>query len=153
MSYTVPMLFSSKPFFSPEKRVLCLVVASLLFVSCGARSGERRNANADNSNKPAAIAITVAKAEGRDVAAAIEATGSLVGDETTNVAPKIAGKVSNVYANAGDFVANGVLLAKLDDSAERDQLVAAKAAVRQAQAGVRQAEAKIGLGPNGRFDA
>jgi len=147
------MLFSSKPFFSPEKRVLCLVVASLLFVSCGARSGERRNANADNSNKPAAIAITVAKAEGRDVAAAIEATGSLVGDETTNVAPKIAGKVSNVYANAGDFVANGVLLAKLDDSAERDQLVAAKAAVRQAQAGVRQAEAKIGLGPNGRFDA
>ena len=153
MSYTDPMVFSYKPFFSPEKRVFCLVVASLLFVSCGARSGERRNANTDNSNKPAAIAITVAKAEGRDVAAAIQATGSLVGDETTNVAPKIAGKVSNVYANAGDFVASGVLLAKLDDSAERDQLTAAKAAVKQAQAGVSQAEAKIGLGPNGRFDA
>jgi membrane fusion protein, multidrug efflux system len=153
MSYTGRMMFLFKPLFSPKTRTSLIVVAGIFLVSCSARSGDRRNANADNSNKPDPIAITVARAEGRDVAAAIQATGSLVGDETTNVAPKIAGKVSNVYVNAGQFVGNGVLLAKLDDSAERDQLTAAKAAVKQAQAAIRQAEAKIGLGPNGRFDA
>lgn len=83
----------------------------------------------------------------------IQATGSLIGDETSNVAPKVAGKVSNVYVNAGQFASSGAILAKLDDSSVRDELAAAKAAVKQAQAGVRQAEAKLGLGPNGKFDA
>lgn len=139
---------------SRQKGIIAGLIASVLFVSCtNTRSAGGPNANTDNVNKQAAITITVGKAEAREVPSVLQATGSLVGEETSNVAPKVAGKVSNVYVNAGQFVGPGVVLAKLDDISARQQLAAAKAAVKQSIAGVRQAEAKLGLGPNGKFDS
>lgn len=135
-----------------------LLVASVFLVSCSAsRAGGNRNANsnsntADIETAPA-IAITVGKAVGRDVPSTIQATGSLLGDEISNVAPKVAGKVANVYVNAGQFVASGITLAKLDDTMAQHELAAANAAVKQSVANVRQAEAKLGLGVNGKFDS
>ena len=97
--------------------------------------------------------ITVAKTEARNVPAYIQATGSLVADEISNVAPKVAGKVVNVTVNVGQFVSQGAEIAKLDDRDARLQLASAQAGVKQAQAAVRQAEARLGLSPNGTFNA
>ncbi len=83
----------------------------------------------------------------------IQATGSLLADETSNVAPKVAGKVANVTVNVGQFVAQGAEIAKLDDKDARLQLASAQAGVKQAIAAVRQAEARLGLSPNGAFNA
>ncbi len=83
----------------------------------------------------------------------IQATGSLVADEISNVAPKAAGKVVNVAVNIGQFVAQGTEVAKLDDRDARLQLASAVAGVKQAQAAVRQAEARLGLEPSAEFKA
>ena len=83
----------------------------------------------------------------------IQATGTLVADETSSVAPKVAGKVVNVGVNVGQFISQGTLIAKIDDRNARLELAQAQAGVKQAQAAVRQAEARIGLGPNGTFNA
>jgi multidrug efflux pump subunit AcrA (membrane-fusion protein) len=99
------------------------------------------------------ITITTGKAEGRPVAAYIATTGSLVANETSDVAPKAAGKVANVYANVGQFIGQGALIAKIDDRDARLQLAGARARVNQQIAAVRQAEARLGLGPNGTFNA
>jgi RND family efflux transporter MFP subunit len=77
----------------------------------------------------------------------------LIADEVSDVAPKIAGKVANVSANVGQFVSQGSVIAKIDDSDQRRELAGAEARVKQAVAGVRQAEARLGLEPNGRFNA
>ena len=74
-------------------------------------------------------------------------------DETSDIAPKIAGKVANVSANVGQFITQGAAIAKIDDSDARRELAGAQARVKQAVAGVRQAEARLGLEPNGRFNA
>jgi multidrug efflux pump subunit AcrA (membrane-fusion protein) len=65
----------------------------------------------------------------------------------------VAGKVINVSANVGQFVNQGAVIAQLDDQDARLRLAEARAGVNQAIAGVRQAEARLGLGPNGTFNA
>ncbi len=137
-------------------RSLVCVIAMIAAGSCSSTSGgrgNRGNSNSANSQQPEGISITVAKSVAREVASSIKATGSLVADETSDVAPKTAGKISNIYANVGQFVVEGTMIARIDDKDAKAQLATAQAAVKQAQAGVRQAEAKLGLGPNGRFEA
>ncbi len=132
---------------------LAIILAGLFVSACG--SGGSANGRSGNSaqSDPPPIAITVAKTEARNVPAFIQATGSLIADETSNVAPKVAGKVANVTVNVGQFVAQSVEIAKLDDKDARLQLASAQARVKQAVAGVRQAEARLGLSPNGSFNA
>lgn len=119
-------------------------------ISCGSSADETNSAA---NTEAEVISITVGKSEGRDVPAYIQATGSLVADEISNVAPKVAGKVSDVSVNVGDFVKSGQVIAKLDDHDARLRLAQANASVKQSQAAVKQAEARLGLSPNGAFNA
>jgi multidrug efflux pump subunit AcrA (membrane-fusion protein) len=129
------------------------VVIALISGACGtSRSAESRG-NANRQDQSPVIAITTAKTEPRDVPAYVQATGSMVAQETSSIAPKAAGKVVNVGVNVGQFISQGTLIAKIDDRNARLELAQAQAGVKQAQAAVRQAEARIGLGPNGSFNA
>jgi RND family efflux transporter MFP subunit len=137
-------------------KFLLVIAVFSLCISCGGSRAENekqgsRNANAENSE--ASVSITVGKSISREVPAFIQATGSLVPSETSDVAPRAAGKVVNVTADVGDFVAQGTVIAKLDERDARLQLAQAQANVAQAVAGVRQAEARLGLSPNGTFNA
>jgi multidrug efflux pump subunit AcrA (membrane-fusion protein) len=136
------------------KTIVC-AAAALAAISCGSGSSNRnRGANSNaNDAQGTAIAITVGKAEARDVAASIDATGTLVAAETSDIAPKVAGKISNIYVNVGQFVLGGATIAKVDDRDARLQLATAQAGVKQAIAAVHQAEAKLGLLGGGRFEA
>lgn len=132
------------------------LLVSIVSSACGGsgNGGQQRPQGNQNSETAAApIAVTTAKSESRDVPAVIQTTGSLVADESSNIAPKVAGKVSNVNVNVGDFVTQGSVIAKIDDSDARRKLAASEAGVKQAVAGIRQAEARLGLSPNGSFNA
>lgn len=134
--------------------IAVLIVAFVL--SCGkSESAGGNQSNADNAanNQAAPVAITVGKSAAREVPAVIQGTGSLTADETSDIASKVSGRVTNIYANVGQFVAQGALIAKLDENEARLQLAQAQANVTQAQTGVRQAEARLGLSPNGTFTA
>lgn len=141
----------------PAFTIFLALSLSVVFSSCGGKSpqGERpQNQQAANTEPAdAPVQVTVAKTEARNVPAVIQTTGSLVADETSNVAPKVAGKVANVNVNIGDFVSQGSVIAKIDDRDARRQLASAQASVKQAIAAVRQAEARLGLGPNSSFNA
>jgi multidrug efflux pump subunit AcrA (membrane-fusion protein) len=139
-------------------RLKTLICAVALFatVSCGSsggNSGKRGNSNSVENPQNAAITITVGKSESRDVASVIQATGSLVANETSDVAPKVAGKISNIGVNVGQLVSAGTVIAKIDDRDARLRLATAQAGVKQAQAGVKQAEARLGLLDGSRFSA
>ena len=119
----------------------------------GANRGDRGNSNANANSQEQVISVTLGKSENRPVAATIQATGSLTAQETSDIAPKVAGKIANVYVNVGQFVGAGATIAKVDDTDARQQVAVAKATVRQREADVRAAEARLGLGPNGKFNA
>jgi RND family efflux transporter MFP subunit len=143
--------------------VFILFLAALVFsAACGGSSGQgnRRGggANGNGNSQPIpdagpVVTVTAAKVVSREVPAVIQSTGTLVANETSDVAPKIAGKVVNVSANVGQFVGQGDVIAKIDDRDARLRLAEAQAGVTQAIAAVRQAEARLGLSPNGTFNA
>lgn len=122
-----------------------------LCLACGGSRSEGRNSNQES--KDVTVAVTVDKSISREIPAFIQATGSLIADESSDVAPKVPGKVVNVSANAGQFISQGSVIAKLDDKDARLNVAEAQAGVKQAEAAVRQAEAKLGLSPNGRFES
>ncbi|HQZ95736.1 MAG TPA: efflux RND transporter periplasmic adaptor subunit [Pyrinomonadaceae bacterium] len=127
----------------------------LLSASCGSTSSNDRRGNNSNAENPqaAVISVTTAKTESRDIAAVIQATGSVTADETSDVAPKTAGKIANLSVNAGQFVSGGAVIARVDDRDAKLQLASAQAALKRSKVSVAQAEARLGLGPNGKFTA
>src|SRR5512141_3034048 len=134
----------------------CVITLSACLSCSSAGRGGSNRGNAQNNNSdalPPPIAITVGRSEVRDIASTIQATGSLVANETSDVAPKVAGKVSNISVNVGQFVSGGAVLAKIDDRDALLRLSQAQAAVKQAVAVVRQAEARLGLLNGGKFEA
>ncbi|MEQ1764281.1 MAG: efflux RND transporter periplasmic adaptor subunit [Pyrinomonadaceae bacterium] len=140
----------------PVAAIFIILAAFALLSACGSSGAQGNrgggpNANAEPAEAP--IVVTTIKTESREVPAVVQTTGSLVADETSNVAPKVAGKVVNVGINVGDFVGQGTVIARIDDSDARRRLAGAEAGVKQAVAAVRQAEARLGLGPGGSFNA
>lgn len=136
-----------------------LLALSLAAASCsksGTRQGNR-NAQATTGAAEAAdapaVAVTTARVEVREVPSFIQATGSLTANESSDVASQTSGQVISTPVNVGAFVRQGTVIARLNDRDARLRLRQSQAAVQQAVLAVRQAEARLGLGPNGRFDA
>jgi RND family efflux transporter MFP subunit len=131
--------------------ILLLVVTGVFVASCG---GSKANVRKDESaaNQPVAIEVTTAAAIKRELPRFFEASGSLAGDQQTDVAPQTSGKVVAVGVDIGSPVRRGQMLVKLDDAELKLRVEQAVAQVSQAKAAVRQAEEKIGLRSGQAFD-
>lgn len=130
--------------------LLCGTV-SVMFVA-GACGRSSANANANANTQAQAVQVTTAQAVIHQIPSYFEATGSLASDESTDVAPTIAGKVIEVNFDVGSYVAKGSVLVRLDPRDARLRLEQAQAGAEQARKGVdtaaaavRQAQAKLGV--------
>src|SRR6185369_9288707 len=132
--------------------LLLLVAAALFAASCGGSKANARKEERAANAEPAAVEVTTAAAIKRDLPRFFEATGSLAGDEQTDVAPQTAGKVVAVGVDIGSYVKRGAMLVRLDDAELKLRVDQAVAQVEQAKANVRQAEEKIGLRSGQAFD-
>ena len=139
----------------PAKIKLILLITLLLAVagavmSCGGSKANVRKEEA--SSTPKTVEVTTAAAISRELPSFFEATGSLAGDEQTDVAPQTAGKVVEVGVDIGSAVRRGQMIVRLDDSELKLHVTQSQAQVEQAKAAVRQAEEKIGLRSGQAFD-
>ncbi|HVG35689.1 MAG TPA: efflux RND transporter periplasmic adaptor subunit [Pyrinomonadaceae bacterium] len=143
--------------------ICCLTMVALLCAACG-RSESRANARGNTSVATTtttattevagpAVVVTTTKVVAREVPSFIQATGSLIANETSDVAPQTSGQVVATPVNVGSFVGQGAVIARLNDKDARLRLRQAQSGVQQAISGVRQAEARLGLRPGGNFDA
>jgi multidrug efflux pump subunit AcrA (membrane-fusion protein) len=125
----------------------------LTLTACGFKDAEMQAENAatpGSENNPIPISTAVAKEQ--QVPLYIEATGSFVAEESSDLAPLTSGRVIATPVDIGDYVRKGAVIARLDDRDAALRLEQAKAAVEQADAAYRQAQAKIGFG-GGSFEA
>jgi RND family efflux transporter MFP subunit len=132
--------------------LLLLIIAGIFVSSCGGSRANSRKEESTAANTPAAVEVTTAAAIKRDLPRFFEATGSLAGDQQTDVAPQTSGKIAAVGVEIGSPVRRGQMLVKLDDADLSLKVEQAATQVEQAKAAVRQAEEKIGLKPNQAFD-
>ena len=131
---------------------LLLGIAAMFFAACGRSSANGKTETPAAATPPAAVEVTTAAAIKRDLPRFFEATGSLAGDQQTDVAPQTSGKVVAVGVEIGSPVKRGQMLVQLDESELKLRVDQAVTQVEQAKAAVRQAEEKIGLRPNQSFD-
>jgi multidrug efflux pump subunit AcrA (membrane-fusion protein) len=143
----------------------CVLTASFFGASCGrteskadaagagdAKGGKGGAANTGSQPAGQPVAVTTATAVVREVPSFIQATGSLIADETSNVAPQVSGQVISTPVNIGAFVRQGEVIARLNPRDPQLRLAQAQAGVAQAEAGVHQAEARLGLQDGGNFN-
>jgi HlyD family secretion protein len=142
-----------------KKRAIALALAGVVVLAlvlgglggADASKGEAERAEpSTTAAEPTAVATVLAVE--RPVSATLRATGSLVADEAADVAPQTSGQVVDTPVRAGDRVAAGSVLARLDDRDARARLERALATAQQAETAVAQARARIGLGNGATFD-
>lgn len=132
---------------------LLLLAVAIFAAACGgSRANVRKEETAGGAKGPEAVVVTTAAAIKRDLPRFFEATGSLAGDQQTDVAPQTSGKVVAIGVEIGSAVKRGQMLVKLDDVELKLRVDQAATQVEQAKAAVRQAEEKIGLRPGQAFD-
>jgi multidrug efflux pump subunit AcrA (membrane-fusion protein) len=132
--------------------MLLLVAVAAFIAACGGSKANVRKEESAANTPPPVVEVTTAAAIKRDLPRFFEATGSLVGDQQTDVAPQTSGKVVAVGVDIGSPVRRGQMLVRLDDAELKLRVEQAAAQVQQAKAAVRQAEEKIGLRPGQAFD-
>jgi multidrug efflux pump subunit AcrA (membrane-fusion protein) len=131
---------------------LLLFAAAMFFAACGRSDANGKTESAPSTTAPATVEVSTAAAITRELPRFFEATGSLAGDQQTDVAPQTAGKVIAVGVEIGSPVRRGQMLVRLDDAELKLRVDQAAAQLAQAKAAVRQAEEKIGLRSNQAFD-
>jgi len=138
---------------------LALVFSAL----SGCRSGQ---ATTNLNNQPTIVDVTTTQAVVHDIPTYFEATGNLVSDAQTDVAPAVSGKITQVNFDIGSYLNQGDVMLRLDDrdalirlEQAQSQLQQSQSAVMQAEAqaeaaraNVRQAQAQLGLSENEKFD-
>lgn len=127
--------------------LLLLCGLALLSSSC---TGNKSNPTAE---APAAQSIPVATSASvvRQVPAAFDETGTFVADESSDIAPPVAGRVIRTQVDVGAFVKQGEVICELDHRDAELKLQQMRAQLAEATAAVRQAQMRIGLA-SGKFD-
>lgn len=131
---------------------LLLMALALFAISCAGSKANVRNDETGTTATTKAVDVTTATTIVRELPRFFEATGSLAGDQQTDVAPQTSGKVVALGVDIGTYVKRGQMLIKLDDAELKLRVEQSLAQVEQAKASLRQAEEKIGLRPGQAFD-
>jgi multidrug efflux pump subunit AcrA (membrane-fusion protein) len=127
-----------------------LLAASWFETACGSKPSAQASSAAQ---APKVIAVSTASATLRQVSAGFEETGSFVADESSDIAPAVAGLVIATPVNVGDFVKQGQVICELDHRDAQLKLDQMRAQLDQSTAAVRQSQSRIGLHADRPFDA
>ncbi len=127
-----------------------LISSILLLTGCGSKAAPTdKAAEATKEVKP--VSVSTAVAESKEVAADFQVTGTFAADESSDIAPLVAGRVVTTPVNVGDHVTQGQVVCELDHRDAQLRLDQAKALLAEANASIRQTQSRIGWSA-GTFD-
>src|SRR5579862_2069698 len=126
-----------------------LILCTLFTAGCARNEAATPSA----ANAPKATVVSVARASSRTVPASFEETGTFNPDETSDIAPLVAGRVVATPVNVGDFVKQGQVICELDHRDAQLRLEQVRAQLEEATAALRQTQSRIGWNGQGQFEA
>src|SRR4029078_11631331 len=129
--------FNYKKYFVFSMAVL---LAGTRLLSGSATSASAHN-NADpNKTADKTVEVTTARAEIRPVGSYLQATGSLLADDSSDVSSQVSGQVYATPVDTGDFVSQGSVIIQLNTQDAELRLQQAQASEEQALAALNQAK-------------
>jgi multidrug efflux pump subunit AcrA (membrane-fusion protein) len=130
-------------------RTTILLLCALAILGCSCATKKQTVTAESAASKP--IDVTTASSVVRHVPAAFDETGTFVAEESSDIAPPVAGRVLRTPVDVGAFVKQGQIICELDHRDAGLKLQQVRAQLAEAQATVRQAQLRIGL-DSGKFD-
>jgi membrane fusion protein, multidrug efflux system len=131
-----------------KKTILLLFGVAIFGCSCTAK---KQSTTAEFAQAKS-IHVTTTRSVVRQVAAAFDETGTFVAEESSDIAPPVAGRILRTPVDVGAFVKQGQIICELDHRDADLKLQQVRAQLAEAEATVRQAQLRIGL-DSGKFDA
>ncbi len=125
---------------------IAIVVLGASAFGTGCKGESAGIAAAGPAGVGAAKEVTLVAATADTIAATVVGNGTLAADEETNLAFKVPGRIVAITVDLGSVVRKGDAIARLDTS-DYDLRV------KQAEAALQQARARLGLDPGGANDA
>ena len=107
-----------------KKIVAVGLAAAVILGGCG---------NADVDEASSKVIVSSVVAEKGDLTLTTDFVGNISADESVSIIPKVAGTVTDTYAEVGDMVSAGDTLFKIDDEAAQLQYRQAELTLQQAQ--------------------
>jgi multidrug efflux pump subunit AcrA (membrane-fusion protein) len=101
----------------------------LLLSACAPPPGGQKK---EDNAAAKSIVYSTARAAIREVPAYIQATGSFIAEESSDVAPAVGGRVAATPVEIGDFVKKGQIICRLEDRDAQLRLDQARAGLEQA---------------------
>ncbi|MCW9707885.1 efflux RND transporter periplasmic adaptor subunit [Fodinibius salsisoli] len=113
-----------------------IVVAIIFFQACGGNTEGPNNPGPGGGMNPAAnpgISVETIVASTSDISEQIKSFGNIRAAEIVNVTPQVSNRVTAIYADLGDTVRQGEVMAKIYDVPFRDQYQQAKSQLEQSK--------------------
>jgi HlyD family secretion protein len=116
-----------------------LVVLALVALAAGGGFVAYRQYTQQQEARIAAAQVRTVTARRENVRTTVSASGTVVPLISVNISPKASGRVAAIYVKEGQRVRKGTLLAQIDDSNLRGQLLQAEGQLASAQANLQKA--------------
>ncbi len=116
--------------------VLGLAAGGIALQSARGKTGDKAAAEKKSPPQPTPefVAGEIGRAQLRELAQLVEASGTLAAERSATVRAKVGAEVREVLAREGDSVVAGQVLVRLDDADLRQRVVAAEGALASAEA-------------------
>jgi RND family efflux transporter MFP subunit len=114
--------------------LLLLGFAIFLLEACGgSNSNSGNNQGSQNQNRRRAVSVEVTPVSRGVIADEIKTYGTIQASDIVAVSPQVSNRVTRIFADIGDTVRAGQVLAKIYDATFRDLVVRDQAQVRQSR--------------------
>lgn len=139
-----------------KKFIAASIMVVALFAGVGYLSKKSNATNAEEKNQPKVIPVSLRTAsESRVLNQTVSYVGTITGDQEANITAKSSGTITSLNFNLGDFVGQGKLLAKIDDTGNTQNFNEGfkSSQIQQAQLAVQQAKESYDLAKKNYKDA
>jgi len=113
---------------------LFVLSLSIIIQACSGSSGGPGNFDQFNNQEEEATSVETITASSQSISHQIKSFGNIRAQEIVEVIPQVSNRVTNIYADLGDTVEQGEVLAKIYDATYRDQFRQAKSQLEQNRA-------------------
>jgi RND family efflux transporter MFP subunit len=126
--------------------LIALMLAAMYFLTgCGKKAIEKAEAQGNSNRAPERIEVAIAPVVERAAARGIEVVGSLEAEDDVTISSQASGNLDEITVDVGSQVRRGRTIGHID-ARELNLKVA------QAEAALRQAEARLGIAPDSKLD-
>jgi len=116
--------------------IIITILSGLLLYGCGSDSSENNNGGRDFSQMRgggSATSVEAVPVQSASISDQIRSFGTIRAQDVVNINPQVSNRVTGIYADLGDSVRQGDMLAKIYDVPFRDALEQAQAQFRQSR--------------------